>query len=147
MSTEINTYKKRTCIICEQTLFGRSDKVFCGITCKNKYHSEVRKSTKSVMAETNKIMNKNWLILSNLMTESTDRFVIKRLALERLGFNFQVISNVIDHNWRTVYGIYNFSYYVGNNNNIIVTQDKKQSLVSPYIFKRLLGQFPYRSKE
>ncbi len=135
----------RTCIICERQLFGRSDKVFCAIQCKNKYHSEVRKTTKTISAETLKIINKNWTILASLMTEKGEKVTIKKLTLQRLGFDFNTITNVILKNQYINFGIYNFNYYITKNEHVIIMKDKEQSEISPFIFKRRLQQFPLQT--
>jgi hypothetical protein len=126
----------RTCVICNSQLYGRSDKVFCDIRCKNKYHAEIRKTTKTISAETLKILNKNWVILAGLMTDKCDRFVLKRITLERQGFNFDTISHIEARGFHWRYSVFEFSYYFGNNDNIVVSQDRRQQNVSPYLFKR-----------
>jgi hypothetical protein len=37
----------RLCCVCDKPLYGRSDKVFCDIRCKNTYHAEIRKYLKN----------------------------------------------------------------------------------------------------
>jgi len=128
--------KNRTCIICEKQLYGRSDKVFCDIHCKNKYHSEIRKTTRTVSAETLKMLQQNWVILAGLMTDNCDRFILKKVTLERLGFKFDTISHVESRGLQLRYSVFEFSYYFGHQGNVVVTKDIQQESVSPFLFKR-----------
>lgn len=87
--------KQRQCVICEKQLYGRSDKRFCTIKCKNFYHGEVRRSMKTVNAETMKILTKNAVILTGIMGKECDHFVIDKLSLERHGFRFNYVTDVM----------------------------------------------------
>jgi len=79
--------ERRTCIVCEIEIYGRSDKVFCDIKCKNHYHAEIRKSAKTISAETIKALHKNWQILTSLIGGASDHLIINKLALARHGFD------------------------------------------------------------
>ncbi|MBI1835664.1 MAG: hypothetical protein HYR91_00210 [Flavobacteriia bacterium] len=137
--------KNRTCLICEKAIFGRSDKIFCGIGCKNHYHSEVRKSTKTISSETLKIINKNWAILTSLMTKDYDEVIVKKLTVQRLGFDFETITSVHPNNSYINFGIYNYTYYITKNDKVVIMKNKEEKNVTPFLFKRLLRQFPVLS--
>ncbi len=142
MCKKTTNNSNRTCIICETNIYGRSDKVFCGIDCKNKYHSEVRKTTKTVSAETIKLINKNWKILTNLMTDKGCQLTTKKLTLQRLGFSFDVATNVHTKFGFINLGIYNYTYYITKNDKVVVMLEKEETNITPFLFKRLLKQFP-----
>ncbi len=89
-----NDLSHRQCVICNKQLIGRSDKRFCDIKCKNYYHSEVRKSLKTIASETMKVLAKNIIILEGIMGEEKNSCLIDRLALERLGFIFNYVTDV-----------------------------------------------------
>ena len=69
--------------------------MFCGINCKNKYHSELAKSQKTVANETFKILAKNWTILSTLMGVDSAGLSINKVELARHGFDFTTVSGEI----------------------------------------------------
>ena len=117
-------------------LYGRSDKVFCDIHCKNKYHSDVRKHTKSASAVNTRILNKNYEILCLLLGDNYDRFVIKRLELKKLGFNFETISGMANTRLGLKFDIFEFSWYYTSKDNIVILQDREQSKISPFMYKR-----------
>lgn len=132
----------RKCLICSKQLFGRIDKVFCDITCKNHYHSEIRRTTRTIMSETFKIINKNWQIITSLMTEKAYRFKTKKLTLQRLGFDFNTITSYNMQLNKITFGLYNYEFYFGQNDTITITRNKDHSSISPYLFKRLLNEYP-----
>lgn len=132
-----NSYQlDRGCLICKKQLFGRSDKIFCDIKCKNKYHSDVRKSTKNVQGETFKIINRNWAILAAFMSEKGNKVHVKKLALQEKKFDFNLVTNIQNKAGYINFGIFNYSYYVTKNDIVVITRDTKQSDISPYLFKR-----------
>ncbi len=129
-------FSHRQCVICNKQLFGRSDKRFCDIQCKNYYHAQVRKSVKTISSETIKILAKNVVILEGIMGEEKDSCIIDQLALERLGFRFGFITNIDDKYGIMRYEVFAFSYRFIKKRRIEITVDRKRSEASPFIFKR-----------
>ena len=126
----------RTCIICEKFLFGRSDKVFCDIKCKNKYHAELAKNQKTIANETFKILAKNWTIISTLFGEETDELNINKIELARHGFDFTTVSGVEISANKTTFNVFEYTWFYKANNEIRITLNKEQAPISPFIFKR-----------
>lgn len=131
-----NLKPARLCCVCDKPLFGRSDKVFCDIHCKNRYHSDVRKHTKTASAVNIKILRKNYVILCALLGDPCDKYVIKKLELKKLGFNFDVISGISNTPYGPKYDLFEFSWFYSRNDNITIMQDKQQTTVSPFMYKR-----------
>lgn len=127
---------ERQCCVCDKNISGRSDKVFCDIHCKNKYHSDVRKHTRSAAAVNTKLLHKNYKILCLLLGDNHDRFVIKRLELKKLFFNFEAISGIASTRLGLKFDVYEFSWYYAKNDNIVILQDRGQSKISPFMYKR-----------
>ena len=126
----------RQCCVCDKPLYGRSDKVFCDIHCKNKYHSDVRKHTKSASAVNIKILRKNYVILCTLLGDPCDKYMVKKLKLKELGFNFDVVSGVSQTPYGLKFDLFEFSWFYSRNDNITVMQDRQQTKISPYMYKR-----------
>jgi hypothetical protein len=137
----------RVCIICERKLIGRSDKVFCDIKCKNRYHREIKVSMKTIDVETHKILMRNYQILSGLMTKESTNFLIDNLALQRKGFHFQYITSfeIID-NVQYFY-VYDHCFQILSNKRIIVTKSKNKAKISPFLFKRWKNELLEISKK
>jgi len=126
----------RQCVMCNGHLIGRSDKRFCDITCKNKYHSEVRRSMKTIQSETLKILTKNFVILSGVMGESNNAAIIDKLALEKLGFKFNYVSDAESKGGIIHFGLFHFTYRFIHNKRVLITIDRERKTISPFIFKR-----------
>ena len=133
--------EERKCCVCDKRLFGRSDKVFCDIKCKNKYHSELRKHTQTASVTTTKILNKNYSILCVLLGEKSNKFMIKKLFLESKGFNFDIVSGLEKTNFGLKMKVYEFSWYFCKNDNIVVKRDDEASEISPFVYKRWKNHF------
>lgn len=135
----------RNCVICNAKLIGRSDKVFCDIKCKNKYHSEVRKSTKTLASETQKIITKNYIILAGVMNEKNDNFIVKKQVLDSLGFNFDFVTRVEGRGGKITFFIYEYRFEYSKTDLVIVSRDFQSHPVSPFLFKRWKHIMPYKT--
>lgn len=131
-----NLKPARLCCVCDKPLFGRSDKVFCDIHCKNRYHSDVRKHTKTASAVNIRILRKNYVILCALLGDPCDKYVVKKLELKSLGFNFDVISGITKTPYGFKFDVFEFSWFYSRNDNITIMQDKQQTKISPFMYKR-----------
>jgi endogenous inhibitor of DNA gyrase (YacG/DUF329 family) len=47
-------YQHEACPECDSNVFGRSDKRFCSINCKNNHHNAARKKNKPLTLEINR---------------------------------------------------------------------------------------------
>lgn len=126
----------RQCVICNRPLVGRSDKRFCDIQCKNRYHSEIRKSMKTIRSETLKILTKNYIILAGVMNEGRDACLIDKLALEKLGFHFNYVTEATSRQGIIHYGVFDLNYRFAHNKRVLITIDKERSAISPFLYKR-----------
>lgn len=125
------------CVICDSKLFGRSDKRFCTLKCKNKYHAELRKNNRSVSRETLKVLFKNYQVLTSLCAENCSRYKISKLVLQRKGFDFETVSGIEYNKNGLKLKVFNFFWYPGKNNVIVVGLNTRESPVSPFVYKRL----------
>ncbi|MES2587581.1 MAG: hypothetical protein V4622_01295 [Bacteroidota bacterium] len=124
------------CCVCDSKLFGRSDKVFCNVNCKNKYHAELRRHNKTVSKETIKILNKNYQTLCFLLGKNCSKFKINKLELERKGFNYEIVSGFSQTKFGFKLKIYEFSLYITHHNQVIISRDSEQSEISPFVYER-----------
>lgn len=126
----------RICCVCKKKLHGRSDKVFCDIGCKNKYHSQLRKENKTETDETTKILLRNHRILCFLQGSRCNKFEICKLELERMGFNFSVVTSYEQTKYGLKLMLFNFTWYQTAHRKIVVSRDEKQSHIAPYLYLR-----------
>ena len=128
--------KNRLCVICDSPLFGRSDKIFCNIKCKNRYHAEVRKSYKTEFKETQKVQMKNHRIIMELIGPNCNKYQIKKLVLERKGFDFEIVSGIEMTKIGLKFRLFDFYWYFSKSGTITIHKDKNESQISPFIYKR-----------
>lgn len=127
---------RRLCCVCNKQLFGRTDKVFCDIHCKNKYHSDVKKHTKSAAHVSTQLLYKNYQILCLLLGDNCSKFVISKKELQKRGFCFEAISGIKITKNGFKNELFQFSWYYSSGNQIVVSQDLEQSTISPFMYKR-----------
>lgn len=132
----------RTCLICAKKLHGRSDKIYCGIQCKNKYHSIVRTSTKGIKAEMMKTLMKNYHILEGFLGDEAQEAEVSQTQLTREGFQFDHITNHRKEGKKTRYRIFNREYEFVNTTKIKIFRNSEESVVSPLLFIRWQKKFP-----
>lgn len=131
----------RTCLICAKKLHGRSDKIYCGIQCKNKYHSTVRSSTKGIKGEMMKTLMKNYYILEGFLGEEAQEAEVSQTQLAREGFQFDHITNHRKEGKSTRYRIFNREYEVVNTTKIKIYKNSEEGVVSPLLFLRWEKKF------
>lgn len=146
-TTQNLKFDRRQCCVCDNPLIGRSDKVFCGIQCKNKYHSDVRKHTKSATSVNTKILFKNYQILCLLFGKDCTKLSIKKLELQRLGFDFEMVSGVTKTPYGLKYELFEFSWYYSSKNQIVALLDREQSEISPFMYKRWQRTLEFKQTE
>jgi hypothetical protein len=136
MQKNSNIAYTRKCCVCNKQLYGRSDKVFCDIHCKNKYHQDVRKHTHSVASNNIKILNRNYVILIQLLGIKGKKITINKLALQELDFDFTTVSGFEKTKLGIKMKVYEISWYYTTHDNIVIFQNNDQRLLSPYVYKR-----------
>lgn len=135
-NSQIKEEKVRKCCVCDSKIYGRSDKVFCNTTCKNKYHSSLRKHNQSVSVQTINKLNRNYQILCLLLGEDVEKFEISKLELIKLGFQFSIVSGIEVNNYELKFSVYEFTFKIKTNQIVEVTRESNQSQISPYVYKR-----------
>jgi len=91
---------------------------------------------KSIQSETIKILTKNFVILSGVMGESQNAAIIDKLALERLGFRFDYVSDAKSKSGIIHFGVFHFTYKFIHNKRVLITIDRERKTISPFIFRR-----------
>lgn len=76
------------CRLCKRKFFGRKDKQFCSIECKNEYHTKLRKATKEATISTDKILHRNRSIILEIMGKREKKKEILRETLVQKNFKF-----------------------------------------------------------
>lgn len=91
---------------------------------------------KTVRSETLKILTSNYVILSGILGPDKNSCLIDKLALEKLGFRFNYVTDVENQYGVLHYGVFDMTYRIVKNKRILITVDKERHPISPFIFKR-----------
>lgn len=76
------------------------------------------------------------MILTQIFAENCDRAVVKKTALEKLQFNFNAITGIEKTRYGNKLKIYEFGWYYGSHDDIVILRDLDQQMHFPYIYKR-----------
>lgn len=120
---------ERRCLECGDILHGRSDKKFCCDQCRNAYNNRQAGETYSSMRRINRILKKNFTVLSGYNKKG--RATILREDLLTKEFNFAYFTHIVtSHNGRTYYYCYDQGYALIDGIRVILVkkQDKPRKL-------------------
>ncbi len=115
----------RKCKVCKQEIIGRSDKIFCSVNCKNKYHRHLRKLTNVAVQDINKILHRNRSILYEIMGPKAKSKTVDRLLLDQKKFSFLYHTHLqVNSKGKTYYYVYDFAWMSFSDDKILITRRK-----------------------
>ncbi|MCW3789638.1 hypothetical protein [Plebeiibacterium sediminum] len=98
----------KTCLFCNETIKGRSDKKFCDKQCRNAYNYNSTQSTENQIRSINKQLRINRSALKKACPEG--KATVRKKFLKTLGMNFKYLT----HTWKSNSNIlYYFCYDYG----------------------------------
>ncbi len=114
------------CKICKKEIKGRIDKIFCSSGCKNYYHTNLRRVTKTTANQIDSILHRNRSILLELLGKNTYQNKVKRLTLARKKFNFKYITHFnINKQGKMYHHIYDFAWMEFSDDEILIIRRKE----------------------
>lgn len=81
---------QRTCIQCNKGFYGRSDKKFCSLKCKNEQSNEKRKLPYELIRQVHNTLKQNYNILRKYYIGKAIKVPQEQLLKD--GFNFQYFT-------------------------------------------------------
>ena len=109
----------------KEILFGRSDKLFCSIKCKNNYHKELRKKTNKIAIEIDEILHRNRSILYEFLGDNKKQLTIDRIRLEKMKFRFKYHTHYhINKNRKTFFYVYDLAWMQFSDDKILIVRKK-----------------------
>ncbi|MCR4860517.1 MAG: hypothetical protein K5910_07630 [Bacteroidales bacterium] len=98
------------CLECGKTFFGRKDKQFCSIACKNRYHNRKLKERRRYRMKILSALSRNYEILESLLRE--DRTSAPLSELEKAGFDPAFVTGHRKGSFRhDDYACFDISFY------------------------------------
>ncbi|MEZ4775240.1 MAG: hypothetical protein R3D00_18795 [Bacteroidia bacterium] len=111
----------RFCPHCKNAVFGRANKLFCDIDCKNQYHSALRRKVAEIVRETDKMLHRNYAILLEILGDNSSRKTISRLTLEKKNFHFSCFTGYTSTTRGKICRyLYDFAWIEFNSQKILV---------------------------
>lgn len=111
----------RFCPHCKKTVFGRPNKLFCDINCKNRYHFALRRKVTEAVRETDKMLHRNYAILLEILGTNLSRKIINRLTLQKKNFHFSCFTGfTATTRGKICRYLYDFAWIEFSNQKILV---------------------------
>lgn len=123
----------RKCLKCEEQLKGRADQKFCSDQCRSAYNNQQYIESNNVIKTINRILKKNYFILSTLNSEG--KATSTKNDLQKKGYRFDYFtSTCTTRSSRINYFCYDQGYREHDNNKVVlVRRDLNEDVVSARI--------------
>lgn len=116
---------KHHCRLCKTSFYGRKDKLFCSIQCKNEYHTRLRRATNEATKSTDKILHRNRSILLEIMGKQLQKKEIRREELINRNFKFNYhTGSYRNANGKEYKIVYDFAWMEFSDGEILIKRRK-----------------------
>lgn len=110
MSYKINNLEEGSCLECGSEFYGRKDKQFCSISCKNKWHNRQFLERRHLRMEIVAAISRNYEILETLLKEGRVSAGLEELT--KAGFNPAFVTGHRKGRYRhDEYSCFDISFY------------------------------------
>jgi len=111
----------RNCLQCYEQLRGRADQKFCGDQCRSAYNNQQNILQNAVISSINRILKKNYSILSNL--KANGKTTVYKSDLERNGYCFEYFTfTSVSRNSKVKFFCYDYGYREKEHDKVILVQ-------------------------
>lgn len=116
---------KKKCRYCKKQFLGRTDKLFCAVKCKNKYHLRLRQVTNDSTKNIDAILHRNRSILLEILGKNGVYKKFHRTILDKKNFNFNYVTSYhVNNKGKTVNHVYDFSWLTFSDDEVLVRRKK-----------------------
>ena len=113
--------ENRKCLECYEQLRGRADQKFCSDQCRSAYNNKQYLNTHNVINSVNRILKKNYFILSALQSEG--KITTSKSDLQRKGYRFDYFTcTSTSRSNRINYYCYDQGYHENENNKVTLVK-------------------------
>jgi len=121
--------ENRKCLECYEQLRGRADQKFCSDQCRSAYNNKQYLASNSVINSVNRILKKNYFILSALSSEG--KITASKSDLQKKGFRFDYFTCISTSKSKRVnYFCYDQGFRELENNKITLVQHAENAKMS-----------------
>ncbi len=119
--------ENRKCLECFEQLRGRADQKFCSDQCRSSYNNKQSLESHNVINSINRILRKNYFILSSLSTEG--KFTTSKTDLQKKGYRFDYFTcTSTTKSNRVNYFCYDQGFRERENNKVTLMKRASQSI-------------------
>ena len=116
----------KKCKMCKKVVRGRSDKIFCSISCKSIYHNKLKSVNQTITQEIDKILHRNRAILLEVLGKTRTSKQILKIELDQRMFNYSYYTAThLNKKGKRVYLLYDFTYFIFTDQNILITRNHR----------------------
>jgi len=113
------------CKICKNEIAGRSDKKFCSVSCKNYYHTNLRRVTSIAVKEIDNMLHRNRSILLEMLGKNKMQLKCLRMELEKRKFSFNYHTHTNTNSaGKVYYFVYDFAWMTFSDDEILIIRKK-----------------------
>ncbi|HMK04964.1 MAG TPA: hypothetical protein VK489_12260 [Ferruginibacter sp.] len=118
--------EKKTCLLCDKELKGRSDKKFCDDYCRAAYNNELKSVCNNHIRNVNNALVKNRRVLESLLPESRSTAKATREKLIEKGFQFKYHTHLYNtKNGTSYFYCYEYGYLPLENNWFLIVKGRE----------------------
>lgn len=114
------------CKMCNKKVVGRSDKLFCSVSCKSKYHRKLSKATNKVTKQMDTILHRNRSILLEILGKRRAKIKVDRMVLEKKKFHFKYHTHTYTNSkGKTYFYLYDIAWMAFSTDTILLVRNCK----------------------
>ncbi len=113
----------KICRFCDNEVIGRSDKLFCSVSCKSKYHRKLRNLADTAAKQIDKILHRNRSILLEILGKKRLKIKVNRLLLEKKKFNYKYHTHFTRNSkGKIYYYVYDLAWMSFSDDDILIVR-------------------------
>ncbi|MEL6636527.1 MAG: hypothetical protein AAFR05_07235 [Bacteroidota bacterium] len=118
---------KKACPICAKPIVGRSDKKFCSLACKNKFHHPAQNQQGNLVKTVNRFLLQNFQIMEGIFREEKkNKLMIPRMVLDQMGFHFNYCTGCyLNRQGKLYHYVYNYAWMAFSNQELMLLRQRK----------------------
>ena len=119
------------CHECGRELFGRRDKKFCNVSCRNGFNNNLNVEKAGIVRRINNYLRKNRIVLKNLKAMYPEKRAanVHRSQLTDQGFKFDYYTNsYTTKQGNTYYFNYEFGYMELEDNRVVIVENIEEKI-------------------
>ncbi len=108
-------------------MVGRSDKKFCSVGCKNKFHHPSKNLKGDHIKTVNNFLYQNFQIMESVFRdEKKNKLMVPRILLDKMGFHYAYSTGCYMNNQKKMYRyIYNYAWMEFSDQRLMLIRSEK----------------------